>query len=300
MAAMLSLIQQVCNELGISSPNAVASSTDQNVIQLLALMNRVGNNLVHEFEWNKLSTEYRFTTQYSTLTGTTTSGSAVVTGISDTTGLDTTYSVTGTGIEPDTYIASVDSSTQVTLTQAANASGAPSLDFSKTKYSMPSDYDRLISRTDWDKTNRWEILGPETPQQWQYLKSGIISTGPRARFRILGGYFQVWPPLVAAGYYGFEYISSNWALSNAGVGKSSFTADTDTSLFPDHLLVLGTKLKYFEIKGFDTFYLGNDYQNQLALAKSADKSATTLSMAPKLSEILIGIENIPDSGYGNP
>lgn len=298
MATMLSLLQTVCQELGLNSPSSVAGSTDKQVVQLLALMNRVGDDLLHEFEWNKLSVPYRFYTQASALTGTLTEGSAVVTGISSTAGLGTTYNVQGTGIPTDTNILSVDSATQITLDLEATESGAQSLTFSKIGYPFPGDYDRLISRTDWNKTNFWELLGPETAQQWEWLKSGMIASGPRTRFRILGGLFEIWPPPTSELIMGFEYISSYWVVDVDGDGKSSFTVDTDTSIFRDSLLILGTKLKFFEIKGFDTTSLALNYNRQLQLAKEQDKDAPTLSMAPRMSEVLIGYDNIPDSGYG--
>lgn len=299
MATLLALMQTVCDEIGLPRPTAVASSTDSNIRQLLALMNRVGDDLLHEFEWNKLSTAYRFYTQYSTLTGTLTEGSAIVTGISSTTGLDTTYAVSGTGILTDTVIQSVDSATQVTLNLEATETGAQSLTFSKVGYAFPADYDRLISRTDWNKSNFWELIGPETPQQWEWLKSGLIASGPRTRFRILGGKFEIWPPPTSELIMGFEYISNSWVLDDEGDGKSSFTADDDTSIFRDSILIIGTKLKFFEIKGFDTTSLTTSFARQLQLAKEQDKDGPTLSMAPRLSEVLIGYDNIPDSGYGN-
>jgi hypothetical protein len=299
MATMLANIQTVCQELGLNSPSSVAGSTDKQIIQLLALMNRVGDDLLHEFEWNKLSVPYRFYTQASTLTGTLTDGSAVVTGISSTAGLGTTYNVQGTGIQTDTNILSVDSATQVTLDLEATETGAQSLTFSKISYPFPGDYDRLISRTDWNKTNFWELIGPETAQQWEWLKSGLIASGPRTRFRILGGLFEIWPPPTADIIMGFEYVSSYWALSTLGVAKAALTVDTDTSVFRDNLLVLGTKLKFYEIKGFDTTTLATNYNRQLQLAKEQDKDGPTLSMAPRLSTVLIGYDNIPDSNYGS-
>ena len=52
-------------------------------------------------------------------------------------------------------------------------------------YPVPSDFDRFIPRTFWDRTNNWELIGPLTPQEWQWLKSGSVSSFPRTRFRIL-------------------------------------------------------------------------------------------------------------------
>ena len=65
----------------------------------------------------------------ATQTGTTTSGSSVVTGFSNTALLLGALSVSGTGISPGTHVASIDSATQMTLTQPATASGSVSLTF---------------------------------------------------------------------------------------------------------------------------------------------------------------------------
>jgi hypothetical protein len=297
---MLSLVQRISNELGLASPNSVAGNTSQDIIQILALLNATGYELIQRHEWNALTTEYRFTTSFLTTTGTWTTSAATVTSIPTTAALAaSTWMVVGTGIPQDTFIQSVDSATQVTLTQTPTAAGtAASITFAKTKYAFPSDFDRLVSRTQWDKTQHWEMLGPETSQQWQYIKSGFISTGPRVRFRVLGSTFQVWPPLSTSTYIGFEYISKNWAADSGGTGKSAFTADTDTAIFNDTILVLGTKLKYFEAKGFDTTALYRDFNMQLDTAIANDHDAPTLSMAPRLSQVLIGMENVPDSNFG--
>ena len=80
-----------------------------------------------------------------------------------------------------------------------------------------------------------EMLGPETAQQWEWLKSGYISTGPAFRWRILGDYFQIWPVVTSAEYLGFEYVSKDWVLSSTVTDnvpdKQKFSADTDTCIF---------------------------------------------------------------------
>jgi hypothetical protein len=66
-------------------------------------------------------------------TGNTTSGSAVVTNLSKTSDLLRWMTCTGTGIPASTKIKSVDSSSQVTLTANATATGTPSLTFTGSK-----------------------------------------------------------------------------------------------------------------------------------------------------------------------
>jgi hypothetical protein len=67
---LLDLVQQVVGEVSsdISTPVAVASNTDQTVRQLFRLANRVGQDLVREYEWRRLVTEYTFSTVNSTAT----------------------------------------------------------------------------------------------------------------------------------------------------------------------------------------------------------------------------------------
>jgi hypothetical protein len=170
--------------------------------------------------------------------------------------------------------------------------------FQKVRYDLPADYDAIIPRTQWDKSKRWELLGPEDAQQWQWLLSGYISTGPRIRWRLLGKYFQIWPGMSYDEVLGFEYRSNGWVEDAAGAPKTSFTADSDTCIYPDRLMVLSTKLKYFEAKGFDTTAMYRNYLQELETCIAQDTSAANLSFAPRPGTVLIGYDNLPDSGFG--
>jgi hypothetical protein len=296
---MLQLMQQACAELGLSVPSQVSGNTAADIVQLLALLNAVGYEILRYHEWQKLLMEYRLTTDFLEATGDCTTGSAVISNMSDTSDLSSSWMVTGEGVPQDTYVASVDSSSQVTLTQplTSTATGGNFV-FTQTKYQFPDDFDRMVNRTQWDKTNHWEMIGPMSSQQWQWLKSGYIQTTPRVRFRQMGGLLQIWPPIGTASYYGFEYVSRNWVVDFSGESKSSFQLDDDTCIFPDRLMVLGLKLKYFEIKGFDTTAFYRDFNYQLDAAKAMDAGAPTLNLTPTREALLIGYDSIPDSGYG--
>jgi len=296
---MLQLVNQVQSELNLAVTPNVAGNPSQDTQQILSLMNASGYELTKEYDWQALENEYRFYTQYLTTTGTATADSYVLTGLASTTGLNANYSITGYNIAQDTYVVSVDSSTQVTISQKASGTGTGTINFSQTIYPLPSDFETVTDRTQWDKTKHWEMLGPEDAQQWQWLKSGYISTGPRMRWRILGGKFQVWPPMTTQEYLGFEYRSKGWARSATGTVKNSFTNDDDTTVFDDRIMVLYTKLKYFQIKSFDTTALTQDFMRYLSIAKANDKGAANLSFAPYPSKVLIGYANIPDTGYGS-
>ena len=398
-STMLQLVQQVTSELGVPTPTYVVGNTSQDVIQINALMNAVGYELLRKADWQQLVKQNIFTTTYVQASGYTTQLSTTNNTIygfdSSVANLDNTYQVVGPGVPNATYVSSVVSagggnynvvvsqpiaqvagsettqivvssgtytllyypnytiwlyclfdpaaagvqigqyvsgnyiqpgtqvtdlgydsaeeywfvtlSLPVTATEALSETvefyyetSASTFYFQKVKYAMPSDYDATIPRTHWDKSKRWEMLGPEDAQQWEWLLSGYISTGPRIRWRIFQNMFQIWPGVSYNELLGFEYRSKAWAEGSDGTAKNSFTADTDTCIYPDRLMVLGTKLKYFEAKGFDTTAMYRDYLSELETSIAQNTSAANLSFAPRPGTVLIGYDNIPDSGYGTP
>lgn len=298
-STLLQLMGQVTAELGLASPATVVGNTSQEVVQLLALMNASGYELLRKADWRQLTLPYSFFTSFVTTTGTV-AASTVITGIPSTAALDTTYMIVGGGFPNATFVQSVDSATQVTATQASTLTASnQTIYFQKAKYALPADYDAIVPRTQWDKSAHWEMLGPEDAQQWEWLLSGFIATGPRVRWRLYGDYFQIWPGFSNAENLGFEYRSKGWARSSAGVVKNSFSLDIDTCIYPDRLMVLGTKLKYFEINGFDTTALYRDYSRELETDIAQNTSAPNLSFAPRPGSVLLDWSNIPDSGYGH-
>ena len=297
---MLQLVQQVTAELNLAVPSYVVGNPSQDVQQILALMNRAGYDLIKEYDWQALEVEYRFYTTAITTTCDTTNGTYLLNNIPSTAGLDSTYSIVGTSIPQDTYVNNVIDSTSLTTTQLASATSVGgTVTFSKTIYPLPADYETITDNTHWDKTKHWQMLGPCDAQQWQWLKSGYISTGPRVRWRILGNTFQIWPPYNTQEYLGFEYRSKGWVRNAAGDVLNSFQNDSDTSVLDSAVIAILTKLKYFQIKSFDTTSLQQDYIRYLNVAKANDKGSATLSFAPQPSAVLIGWANIPDTGYGS-
>ena len=299
---MLQLVNQVQAELNLAVSTSVAGNPNTDVQQILALMNGAGYELLKEYDWQALQVQYRFYTQSLTADATTVDGSTTLTFAAgaDLSNVTSQWQLSGYNIPQDTYVVSANNTTKVVvMSQVATGSGVESVVCAQTAYNLPADFETITNRTQWDKSKHWEMLGPEDAQQWQWLKSGYISTGPRVRWRILDNQFQIWPIMNTQEYLGWEYRSKGWARSVDGAIKNSFTADTDTTVLDDRIMVLYTKLKYFQIKAFDTTALTQDYQRYLTVAKANDKGAPNLSFAPYPSKVLIGYANIPDTGYGS-
>ena len=304
-ATLLQLVQQFSRETALFAyPSVAATSSDDGVLQAVGLLNAAGYELQREYDWQWITKTNLITAGQNVLPGQAFAGAGINLDASVIIP-DSTYMVSGPGINQGTFVTS-SGTLAIQLSQNATATSAAHTNFTfgQVRYTMPSDYDRQIDRTHWDKTRHWEMLGPETAQQWEWLLSGYISTGPRIRYRIFGNYFQIWPMAQNNEVLGFEYISNAWVSSAAAVSgglapdQTSLLADTDTCIFPDRLMVLALKRKMWEIKGFDSQAIERDYQAQLSIAKANDAGSPTLSMAPRISSILIGYENIPDSGYG--
>jgi hypothetical protein len=296
---LLELVQGVCLEVGITSPNAVVTSTDPQILQILAIANRFGHDVSRSFPWQRLDKEYIVTTTGTTTTGTVTSDSAIITGIPDTSSLSTYYGITGDNIPPFAQIVSVDSATQVTMNLPATGSGtAQALVFGKVQYPLPTDWLNQIPQTEWDRSNRWPLLGPQSPQDWQSFKSGIVYAGPRLRFRIQGQTLSINPPPSSNINLAFEYLSNSWVIAaNGTTYKTKFTVDTDTTVFDDSLMISGVKLKWLQTKGFDYSYAEKEYNGYLSMCQAQDHSAPTLSLAPASGSVLLTNRNIPDGGF---
>jgi hypothetical protein len=151
------------------------------------------------------------------------------------------------------------------------------------------------------------MIGPETPQQWQWLKSGILSTGPRERFRLVGNSIELWPVpgsntdgggISLPMKFSYFYVSRWWVRLEDGLTfKPKATKDTDTCIFDDRLMISGTKLRFYQAKQFDTSSFAAEFQSNLDDALAQDGGAPILSLAKQPAFPLITIYNVPDGNW---
>lgn len=314
--SLLQICADIAADAPVAAPSAiVTNTTDTNAQLLLACALRAGQSLARYKEecWAIQGREFDFTTTAVQTTGTTTGGSTVVTGIPSTAGIeDTLFGVAGNGIPANTYVAQVNSATQVTLTNpvaAGNGAAGVALTFGQFAYPLPSDFLRIITDTEWDRGRRWPMIGPRTPQQWQLYKSGLIGTATfQRRWRIkqltqLAGeptdYFCIDPvpsdngtPLV------FEYVSNAWCRSSTGTLQTRWLADTDVGLLDEYLIALDARWRFLNRLGLAYSAERDEAEREIAKAWANDGGMPILDMAPKYSPVLIGPMNVPDTGFG--
>lgn len=300
---LLQIVQTACQELGLTAPTTVVGSTDLQTVQLLSLVNRDGIELYQSRDWTTLQGEHIINVETPVdLVGTVTESSQTVT-VTSTAGLSTAYAVDGEGQPSAQRIQAVVDGTTLTMEMESTASAVgTTLTFARDTYTIPSDFDHYIPHTWWDRTNHWMLMGPQSPQFDQWQRSGIVTTGPRKRWRQIGHrptVFRLWPPPTAQSVpeaLVFEYVNDGWVAAADGTFKKRFTLDTDTSLLDDDALILGCKWRMWQIKGFSYGAMQQEYIDYVNRLKARDGGSPDLDMTRRKFPYLITSANVQD-GY---
>jgi hypothetical protein len=327
---LLQIVNQVQGVQSLPQSASVIGNTDPTTLQLLNLLIDLTTELRRLKRWTSMQAEYII----EALPGTTFTGNigdlqptklAVIDNISPaTTGLLFPYLsvVQVPSIPTPCRVVSVDSSTQITVSMQASAA-ANSVMFTGVQdtYTIPGDFDFYQNRSMWDRTNRWELLGPDSPQMNQWLNSGIVATGPRRHFRQLGpfsgsGVFRIWPPpfeTVANLQMVFEYAStlcvfkggvntvpSSGGYVNASNLSSTWTSDTDTPVLDDDLLIKGLRWKFWEAKGFNYTNLKNDWLDYVDQQYARDGARKSLQLIKRINPIFLSPANVQDGFFPGP
>lgn len=168
-------------------------------------------------------------------------------------------------------------------------------------YAFPTDLAFFIPSTTWDRTYRWQLVGPLNPAEWQTLKSGISPTGPRRRFRIMGGliYLDPTPASTDAATIALEYISTSWVNSAAAVGKPAFTNDDDYTVLDQDVLAAGLKWRFLRAKGMDFSEEKQHYEllRDQSVARSGGLRDIPMNASASGMRLLNNM-NVPDTGFG--
>lgn len=154
---------------------------------------------------------------------------------------------------------------------------------------LPSDFDRFINQTFWNRTRRHPLNGPLSPQKWQYTKSWLSSPVTDS-FTVRGNKILINPVPDAGETLAYEYISKNFCRSSLGVEQSVWTADTDTGILDERLIGLGIITRFKLSKGLDASGDLSKYETQvlLAIGYESPKAVVEMSsMGPKVGPAVV-------------
>ena len=320
---LLQMVNAAQAELGLPQSDTVVGNTDPTTVQMLALANRTIDELrrCNPTGWTAMQFEYDLVipVAINTTGDFLTSFTPTISNIPDTTGILANYfSVAGSSVAQAARVQQVVDANTVTMTmESVNTAAATSQDveFAQDTFPVPGGFDWFQNRTMWDRTNRWELIGPDSPQIDQWHRSGIVTTGPRRHFRKIGPYantFRIWPPpneIKTPLQLVFEYMSLYAVNQQAGAPVPPspptygqyFTSDTDQPLLDDQAIVMGIKWMFWEIKGFGSYVTMQsrwlDYVDRLI---GRDGAAQTLQLAKRVSPVFLSPSNVQDGFFPSP
>ena len=316
----LQIANAALGELGFPQILALNGNTDPGAIQMLTLLNKEGEELrdTPEEGWTAMQTEFNLVVNAPVITtGNVSLNSPVVSGIPTTAGLTAgNWAVFGAFLPSAARIINLGdqngNNPTTTITMTMDSTGAVSgtpITFAQDTYALPADLKAYIDRTWWDRTNRWALLGPDSPQLDQWHRSGIVQTGPRRHWRQIGNSlnntYRIWPApaeLVNPIQLVFEYLSTNWVNMTGSTGStgtnSAFTNDTDTSFLDDRALIDGLKWRFKRIKGWGGWEDDrNDYIDMVDRLIARDGGSPTLSYVKRIHPFLISPMTAVQDGY---
>lgn len=308
---LLQIVQHVVDELGLPSVTTVEGNQDNTVRQISALVNRAGDNIYQEFPWI-VSQDYHIVDIANAIntTGDVTVSNTTISNIPSTAGIVANqFAIVGNGLLQSTRIVEVVDATTIVIDQEPTVGGTGvSLTIARDTYAVPDDFKWFANMTMWDRTNHWQLIGPMSPQADQWLRSGIVPTGPRRRWRQVGTEpvnWRLWPPPTASSDYPatliFEYNGKFWASSADGTRKEGLTMDTDYPVIDAQAIVLDTKWRFQQAKGFAYGALQAEALDYLARLGARDGGSPDLSLAKNKGNFyLLNIENVQDGNFPGP
>lgn len=157
-------------------------------------------------------------------------------------------------------------------------------------------FHRFVNNTMFDRTRNWQIIGPLSAQDWQFMKS-TSTQSVRNYWRVRGDSILFYPTPSAGNSVYFEYVTENWAdVAATGSPKSSFTIDTDISLIDEELLKRALVYRWLEMKGLDYAEPFRRYQLQLSNSIQRNGAKPVLSTVGRPSYDP-SRPNIPDGSF---
>lgn len=143
---------------------------------------------------------------------------------------------------------------------------------------VPTDWEAFIPNTFFNRTTMLEVCGPITPQQWQAIMAQPQLNRVFLAYRMRDSAFLITPEPTAGETIAYEYVTKNWVLSASDERKDSFTADTDTCVFPEKLIRLGVRWRFLKAKGLDYAEDFRTYETEKAKAKAKTIGSTKLDV----------------------
>lgn len=168
------------------------------------------------------------------------------------------------------------------------------------EYDLPADFDRYITSSQWNYSTRLPMLGSVTTQQWQELKARQLGGLTISLiFQVDQGKLVLYSSPSEAQNIVLPYLSRAWVQDATGTLRDNATQNSDVILYDPALFRAKLQLDWMTNKGFDTTAINKKYNDLLTAAKNKDTPAQPLTLVPGGAVPLLGLANMPETGYGS-
>ena len=145
---------------------------------------------------------------------------------------------------------------------------------------IPADFDRFVDESFFNRTQKRQLQGPISPQDWQFTQAVVATTITEA-FRVRGNSILITPTPNGTDTYAYEYISKNWCESSSGTDQSAWASDTDTGILDEELMTQGIVWRFLKAKGFDYAEAFRTYEMSVADKFGKDGGRRRLSFGQR-------------------
>lgn len=169
----------------------------------------------------------------------------------------------------------------------------------RTAWDVPIDYGRLVNNTGWSYAMSRPVR-LVSASEWAGYKVSRVALSVQPIFRLMGDQFVFATPPALNETITFEYLTRNWAIdgTNPALFKELCTRNSDKPMFDFTLMVIATKMKWREAKGFDTQADTTDFNDRLLQVADADTPGDIISLNGGHGGPLVSGWNLPVTGYG--
>ena len=162
---------------------------------------------------------------------------------------------------------------------------------------IPTDLDRFVNNSFFNRSQMRPLIGPITPQQWQAILAQPQLNRVFLAFIERQGQFLVTPTPTAGETIAYEYFTKNWAKSATEVPQDSFQADDDGTYLNERLITLGIRWRFLQAKGLDYAESMRTYEIEKQKLKARDGANGILSAGGGNDWLLA---NLPVGNFPGP
>ncbi len=143
---------------------------------------------------------------------------------------------------------------------------------------FPTDFDRFIPETFWNRSTTVLLSGPVSGARWGSLKAeGFV--GDNTQFTYRGGDILAIPTVDAGSDLVFEYMSTQFVRAADDTPKATFTLDTDTSLIDEELIALAATADWLANEGQPYQQAFNDYKEYFDMLQENENATENIAVA---------------------